>query len=246
MQLRKEFVIMVWISFGFYIIVIGLIVWFLKGKKKKDTQTFEQTGDLPSFKDVENCLLQQTTSYDRGTPFLFGSNDKNELFLIYFYPNTFFIVKVVCQNNKFNVVYDYRAKHELMENFDYHKKKNQINATLEFSNASVDFSVDANVSYAGSGCRFTCDQSAELEKFASYLDTYKHNIREGAKITNRKDAGYFELKKVMKDVPENDKIRIKQLLEMGHEIDAIKMIQKCSGLGLSECKKIADNFEKYL
>ena len=38
-----------------------------------------------SQEDIERCLLQQTTSYERDDPFITATNKENELFVIHFY-----------------------------------------------------------------------------------------------------------------------------------------------------------------
>lgn len=215
------------------------------GKVSTEAKT-SQTGDIfLSVNDIERCLLQQTTSYQRGTPVITATNKENELFLIYYYTNTFYIVKVAYENSKLNVKYDYRRKHMGLEGFQYRMTENGVTALLKLVNVQVEFMIQPKVDYQGCGCNVVADQTSLYKQFVSYLDTYRENINSFA-ASARKENGYMELLQCVRKIKDADKKDICKSLDDGNVVEAIRQIQTHTGLGLADCKKIAENPYMYL
>lgn len=198
-----------------------------------------------SVDDLERCMLQQTTSYKRGCPIILATNKENDLFLIHYFDNTFFIVKVVYENDKLNVVYDYRRKNPVMDEFWYRIDEKGVTATLKFLNDQVEFVVTPTTNYCGSGCRAMGDQTGLYNQFVSYLSTYRKNIN-SASAMRRNEKSYIELYQAAGKMSDENKRYVFDLLAKGNSTEAIKQIQKDTGLGLADCKKIADSPYMYL
>ena len=198
-----------------------------------------------SQEDIERCLLQQTTSYERDDPFITATNKENELFVIHFYDNTFYIVKVIYENDQLNVEHDYRRQNALLERFQYRIKRNNATAVLKLSNEDVEFIVQPKMDYQGSGYCVEVDQTDLYKEFVSYLDTYRDNINSSA-AERKKETGYRELLQSAGEISDADKEEIWDLLDRDEKVMAIKLIQESTGLGLADCKKIADNPSMYL
>lgn len=198
-----------------------------------------------SGKDIEKCLIQQTTSYHRGEPFIIATNKEDELFFVHFYPNTFYIVKAAYENNKLNVKYDYRRKHFLLQGFQYRMLEDGVTAMLDLSDVQVEFIVHPKVNYRGSGCNIVVDQTELFEQFISYIDTYRDNINSFAESAQKKND-YSELLESARKIPEDDKKAIWKLLNDGNVPEAIRQIQAKTGLGLADCRKMAENPYMYL
>lgn len=210
------------------------------------TPTAAQTANVRlSEDDLERCLLQQTTSYERGKAILAATNKENELFLIHYYDNTFFIVKTAYENNKLNVVCDYRRKSFILEEFQYHIYDNSATAMLKLLNTQVDFTVTPQIEYHGDGCELIRNQSAIYDEFVSYLDRYRENINSSA-MMRRNENDYSDLTQATRKISHEERKAIFTLLDEGNQIEAIKQIQKLTGLGLADCKKIADSPYMYL
>ena len=198
-----------------------------------------------SVDDLEDCMLQQTTSYSRGCPIILATNKANDLFLIHYLNNTFFIVKVVYENGKLNIIYDYRRENPVMDEFQYCINANSVTATLKFFNTQVEFVVTPTTNYHGSGCMAVFDQRGLYNQFVSYLSIYRENINT-ATAMRRKDNSYLELYHTVSKMSNDSKRYIFDLLDKGDSLEAIKQIQKYSGLGLADCKKIAESPYMYL
>ena len=202
-------------------------------------------GPRLSVDDLERCMLQQTTSYRRGCPIILATNKENELFLIHYYPNTFYIFKVVYENDKLNVVYDYRRRNPVFEGFQYRIDQDSATATLKLRNAQVEFIVRPETNYHGSGCSAVGDQTPLYNQFVSYLDTYRENINSTVAMM-RKETSYLELLQAARQISDDDKQKIFALLDKGDDLEAIRQIRDQTGLGLADCKKIADSPYMYL
>ena len=60
---------------------------------------------------LRDCLKQQTTHYASGDPFLLGSGNDNDYYLLNYHPRTFYIYKIGFDNNgKVKITHDYRKK----------------------------------------------------------------------------------------------------------------------------------------
>lgn len=220
-----------------------------KGEEASKTvsskSVMQEGGPRLSADDLERCMLQQTTSYQRGCPIILATNKENELFLIHYYPNTFFIFKVVYENNKLNVVYDYRRRNPVFEGFQYQVNRDSAIATLKLRNAQVEFIVRPKTDYHGSGCSAVGDQTPLYNQFVSYLDTYRENINTTVAMRG-KETSYLELLQAVRKISDDDKRNIFALLDKGDNMEAIKQIRERTGLGLADCKKIADSPYMYL
>lgn len=195
--------------------------------------------------DFEKCLLQQTNSYSRGDAILVATSKENELFLINFYDNTFYIVKVAYENNRLNVVYDYRRKSFVLEEFQYRIRESSSTAMLKLMNSQVEFVVEPFVNYKDEKCTVVREQSGLYASFVSTLDTYRKNINESA-MMRRNETGYAEVLQMIRSINADEKKKIWSMLDEGKKVEAIKVIQMNTGLGLADCKKIADNPYLYL
>ncbi len=192
-----------------------------------------------SMADVEKCLLQQTKTYQKGTPVVFATNRENELFFVYFFDNTFYIVKVEYANHAFRVVYDYRRMSFLLEEFQYCMLNPGVHARLRTMNAMVEFIVWPQMNYQGAGCTFSLDQSALYKRFVQYVDTYRMNINCSA-AERKNDNGYLELFHAAREINAKDKERILDTVARGDINEAIRQIQASTGLGIADCKSIAE------
>ncbi len=209
-----------------------------KGQEKAD-------GRQICMKEAVDCLLSQTTSYKRDMPILFATNDQNELLFLYFVPNTFFIVKANYENGKLKIGYDFRKKHPLLERFQYRKKGDGVSAALRLRGAEVKFTICPNFSYQGMGCTVEMDQTSIYQEFLQYIDVYREHINEAGEMLNHQN-GYLELSKSVRKIKADDKREIWELLEDGNSPEAIRRIQSATGLGIADCKKIADSPYMYL
>lgn len=211
----------------------------------QNTSALCADGEFMSVKETERCLLQQTTSYRRGTPIITATNEENDLFLIYYYPNTFYIVKVAYVNNKLSIMYDYRRKNPIFEEFQFKKTDNCVTAMLRFMNTQVTFIVQPKIDCRSYGYNTVLNQTPLYNQFVSYLDTYRENINSDAML-RRKENSYLDLLQSVRRISDTDKKTIFRMLDEGNSMEAIKKIQACTGLGLADCKKIADSPYMYL
>lgn len=195
-------------------------------------------------KDLETCLLQQTVSYRRGEPILVATGAENELFLIHYYSNTLYIMKVAYQNGKLNVIHDYRRKTLILQELLYNFNEQGVNAKLTFRVESVEFFVQPKVNCQVAGCKIVRDQEILYKQFASRLEAYRQTIRITEEMRTKKN-GYTELADATRKISDEDKNEIHNLLK-NDNLEAIKLIQRTTGLGLADCKKIADNPHLYL
>lgn len=217
-----------------------------KQQVKTDTFTTAQTANVKlSEADLERCLLQQTSSYQRGNAILAATGKENELFLIHYYDNTFFIVKVGFENNKLTVLYDYRRKSFVLEEFQYHICANYATAMLRLLNSQVEFTVKPQLEYYGNGCELIRNQSDIYDEFVGYLDTYRENINSSA-MMRQKENDYSDITQKTREISHEERKAIFALLDDGMQIEAIRKIQQLTGLGLADCKKIADSPHFYL
>lgn len=209
-------------------------------EKKKEYKENESLSD----KDFIKCLSQQTNSYQRDSKILVATGKEEELFLVHYFDNTFYIVKVAFENEKLNVIYDYRRKSFLLEEFEYRIKEDGITARLKLANSEVEFTVKPQITYQGK-CEIIRNQASQYREFSSYLDTYRNNINSCA-MERRNEKGYLELISVITKVSMEDRKAILALLEEKNKNEAIRKIQEKTGLGLSDCAKIADKPYMYL
>lgn len=196
-------------------------------------------------KETVDCLLSQTTSYTRDMPVLFATNDQNELLFLYFVPNTFFVVKANYENGKLKIGYDFRKKHPMLESFQYRNRGDCVNATLKLRGAEVKFTTCPKFSYQGMGCMVETDQTSIYQQFLQYIDVYREHINEAGEMLNHQN-GYLELSRSVRKIKADDKREIWELLENGNSPEAIRRIQSATGLGIADCKKIADSPYMYL
>ncbi len=198
-----------------------------------------------SLKDAQNCLLQQTTSYQRDCPILFATNEQNELFLVFYFRNTFYIVKAEYADGKLKVVYDYRKKHPALTGFEYTKEKERVVAILSMHGAKVEFTSQEYFNYHGMGCEVSVNQVSAYTDFMDHIEVYYKNINETVEMLNHRPDDQELLENTKKISREDNKV-VWELLNKGDTLAAIKMIRETTGLGLAECKKIADNPYRYL
>ena len=210
-----------------------------KAKKKEYNES-----EILSENDFIKCLLQQTTSYQRGDKILVATGKEEELFLVYYFDNTFYIVKVAFVNGKLNVVYDYRRKSFLLEEFEYRIKEGEVTSRLKLANSEVEFTVKPKITYQGD-CEIIRNQTSQYKEFVVYLDTYRENINSCA-MERRNEKGYRELILGITKISIPDRKAILTLIEEGNKNEAIKKIQEKTGLGLADCAKIADKPYMYL
>ncbi len=215
-------------------------------KKELPKENEQQPEEIRiSLKDAQNCLLQQTTSYQRDCPILFATNEQNELFLVFYFSNTFYIVKAEYADGKLKVAYDYRKKHPALTGFKYTKEKERVVAILSMHGAKVEFTSQANFKYHGMGCKVSVNQVSAYTDFMDHIEVYHKNINETVEILNHRPDDQELLEKTKKISREDNKA-IWELLNKGDTLAAIKMIRETTGLGLAECKKIAENPYRYL
>lgn len=207
------------------------------------SDTYKKSTRL-SEEDLEQCLSQQTTSFQCGSAILVAIGKEDELFLIHYFSNTFYIVKVAYENSKLNVIYDYRRKSFLLEEFQYRIMEDGVTAILKLTNSEVEFTVKAQVNYQGE-CEIVRNQVAMYEEFLANLDTYRKNIN-GAAMERRKEKGYLELISAVCKISIADRKVIFGLLDENRKNEAIKQIQQKTGLGLADCVKIAESPYMYL
>lgn len=207
------------------------------------SDTYKKSTRL-SEEDLEQCLSQQTKSFQCGSAILVANGKENELFLIHYFSNTFFIVKVAYENNKLNVIYDYRRKSFLLEEFQYRIRKDGVTAMLKLMNSQVEFTVKPKVNYRGE-CEIIRNQSAMYDEFLGYLNTYRKNINVEA-MNRRREKGYLELISAVCKISIPDRQVIFGLLDENKKNEAIKQIQEKTGLGLADCVKIAESPYMYL
>lgn len=218
----------------------------LFGKKKTSlNETMATELHTLSMEEVESCLLQQTTTYQRGTPIIIATNNQNDLLLIYYFENTFYIVKVVYENNNLNIICDYRKKSLLLEEFQYRITNHNVTATLKLMNEQVEFVVTPQIEYCGHGCKVYVNQEAFYGQFVACIDKYRENINVSA-MMRKQESGYLELLEVVRCISDKDRIDIFCSLDEGQKVQAIQQIKECTGLKLGDCKKIADNPYMYL
>lgn len=89
------------------------------------------------------------------------------------------------------------------------------------------------------------NQTQLNKQFASNFDTYRENINPSA-ASARNENGCTELLQCVRKIKDEDKKVIWKLLDNGRFVEAIRQIQIHTGLGLADCKKIADNPHMYL
>lgn len=195
--------------------------------------------------EIERCLLQETTNYERNIPVVVATNKENELFLIYYYPNTFYIVKVAYTNNKLSVIHDYRRKSFVLEGFQYRKTDMGVMAALQLMKEQVEFVVQPKMDFSCFGCNVIFEQIPLYNQFVSYLNTYRKNINESA-MMRKNENGYMDLVHSVEKMSEEEKKSILTLLDEGNSIEAMRQLQASTGLGLADCKKVTDNPYLYL
>lgn len=211
----------------------------------KQSEAPKQEEVLIGVKDAQNCLLQQTTTYQRDCPVLFATNAQNELFLVYFFRNTFYIVKAEYREGKLCVAYDYRKKHPSFKGFEYQRTDKCVTAVLHLHGADVEFTLNPYLNYHGMGCRISANQSSPYTEYMDHIEVYYKNINETVEmLQQRPDDG--ELLEKTKQISRKEKREIWDLINKGDTLTAIKLIRETTGLGLAECKKIAENPYRYL
>lgn len=210
---------------------------------KEKTKVYNESERLTD-KDFIKCLSQQTTSYERDSKFLVATGKAEELFLVNYFDNTFYIVKVAFTNGKLNVIYDYRRKSFLLEEFEYRIKGDEVTARLKLANSEVEFTVKPKITYQGE-CEIIRNQASQYEEFSYYLDTYRKNINSSA-MERRNEKGYMELISAVTKISMADRKAIIALIEEKNKNEAIRKIQEKTGLGLADSAKIADKPYMYL
>lgn len=150
--------------------------------------------DFLSAYEMERCLLQQTPSYQRGTPVIAATNEKNELFLIYYMPVTFYIVKVTSdKDNKLNVVCDYRRRSKFVESFEYKMTDAGISAKLKLIYDTVEFTVEPKLDCRPWGVNAYLNQTPLYNQFAGLIESYREKINSAAMMM-KNENGYTDIR----------------------------------------------------
>ena len=210
----------------------------------KDKTKIYNENEILTDKDFVKCLSQQTTSYERDSKILVATGKAEEVYLVNYFSNTFYIVKVAFQNGRLNVIYDYRRKSFLLEEFEYRIKEDGVTARLKLANSEVEFMIKPKITYQGE-CEIIRNQAPQYREFMAYLDTYRQNINSSA-MERRNEKGYMELILAVSKVSRGDREVIFNLIEGNNKNEAIRKIQEKTGLGLADCAKIADSPYMYL
>lgn len=226
----------------------------LEAKEQQEAAAYDGAPEQPEVpkqeevligvKDAQNCLLQQTTTYQRDCPVLFATNAQNELFLVYFFRNTFYIVKAEYREGKLCVAYDYRKKHPSFKGFEYQRTDKCVTAVLHLHGADVEFTLNPYLNYHGMGCRISANQSGPYTEYMDHIEVYYKNINETVEMLQQRPDDE-ELMEKTKQISREEKREIWELINKGDTLTAIKLIRETTGLGLAECKKIAENYNKY-
>lgn len=215
-------------------------------KEKMSEQVRSQQREVRiSVKEAQNCLLQQTTSYQRDCPILFATNAQNELFLVYYFQNTFYISKAEYGNGKLTITYDYRRKHPGLKGFEYRNEGGRVTATLSLHGAEVEFVLQSDFEYHGMGCTVLVNQTEFYADFMKHIEVYHKNINGTSEMLSHK-PDHQELLEKTKKMSSKEKEEVQELLEQGKPLEAIKKLRDATGLGLAECKRIVDNHHLYL
>lgn len=222
-------------------------MFFWKKKASDSTSTGNSRRDpflterftIP-YRAYTDCLLQQTTNYQSGEPYLICTDEENNIYLLNYYSNCFYIFRVSVVNGKINIINDYRKESVLLKDFQYKMDKDRVNIRFETGKARIDFSVSGHVDTAVGDYFVIRDQQIEYVEFCGYLDTYHNNICSAGEAVNEQLSDR-ELKKIFATLPPSDRERITSFAREGQLIKAIKACQDATGLGLFECKKIIDS-----
>ncbi len=202
--------------------------------------------DFLSAYEMERCLLQQTPYYQRGTPVIAGTNEMNEIFLIYYMPVTFYIVKVTSdKDNKLNVVCDYRRRSKVMESFEYKMTDDGISAKLKLVYDTVEFTVEPKLDCRPWGVNAYLNQAPLYNQFAGLIESYREKINTAAMMMKHEN-GYTDILQHTKKINDEDKQEIFKLLDAGNKAEAARLIQARSGLGIVDVMKVAENPYMYL
>lgn len=215
-------------------------------KNNASNASTEKKIDFLSAYEMERCLLQQTPSYQRGTPVIAATNEKNEIFLIYYMPITFYIVKVTSdKENKLTVVCDYRRKSKVVESFEYKMTDDGISAKLKLMYDTVEFTVGPKLDCRPWGVNAYLNQTPLYNQFAGFLESYREKINTTAMMM-KNENGYTDIIQHTKKINDEDKKEIFKLLDAGHKAEAARLIQARSGLGIVDVMKVAENPYMYL
>lgn len=115
---------------------------------------------------------------------------------------------------------------------------------LHLHGADVEFTLKPYLNYHGMGCRISANQSGPYTEYMDYIDVYYKNINETVEMLRQRPDDE-ELMEKTKQISREAKREIWELINKGDTITAIKLIRETTGLGLAECKKIAENYNKY-
>lgn len=217
-----------------------------KKNKLSETDTVKIKKEFVTYKEMERCLLQQTPNYKRGTHILFAFNENNEFFLIYFMPITFYVVKVIFEEEKgLRVVYDYRRQHNLFEELIYEVNVEDMHIALKVWNRETfGFTVPKVLDFKPWGLNESLNQSAYYNEFAAYIGSYQSKITEYVNLITKENT-CEDILKITKKISDEDKKEIIGFLEAGDKANAMRKIQACTGLGLKDVATIAENVNKY-
>lgn len=133
----------------------------------------------------------------------------------------------------------------MLESFQYRNWGERVTATLKLRGIEVDFTLQPKFEYHGMGCMVSVNQTSLYLEFLDYIDVYREHINEAGAMLNN-EMSYLDLLKNVQEISDEDKKSIWALLDKGDSLEVLRRIQSITGLGLADCKKIADNPYMYL
>ena len=224
-----------------------------KNLKQSETEKATETEILPGLeyekvigkKEFLECLKQQTTFYHSPEPFVVGTTDGGEFYILDYAPNNFVMVKAKLEDNgKLNVIYDYRKNYDTLVGIDYELGKNTLRFRIKSSKGiEADFVLKPVVKENIKGFKIECDQSKDYGKIVNeYLAGYIIWIQNNADFIDgmKKELSNQELKEKVKSLDSAEKNKFVELAKNGKTEEAIKVCNEVTGLGLKEAKRIIE------
>ena len=216
-----------------------------ESKKNADIEKVKETEKVIGKKEFLECLKQQTTFYHSPEPFVVGTTDGGEFYILDYAPNNFVMVKAKLEDNgKLNVIYDYRKNYDTLVGIDYELGKNSLRFRIKSSKGiEADFVLKPVVKENIKGFKIECDQSKDYGKIANeYLAGYIIWIQNNADFIDgmKKELSNQELKEKVKSLDPAEKNKFVELAKNGKTEEAIKVCNEVTGLGLKEAKRIIE------
>ena len=224
-----------------------------KNLKQSETEKATETEILPGLeyekvigkKEFLECLKQQTTFYHSPEPFVVGTTDGGEFYILDYAPNNFVMVKAKLEDNgKLNVIYDYRKNYDTLVGIDYELGKNSLRFRIKSSKGiEADFVLKPVVKENIKRFKIECDQSKDYGKIVNeYLPGYIIWIQNNADFIDgmKKELSNQELKEKVKSLDPAEKNKFVELAKNGKTEEAIKVCNEVTGLGLKEAKRIIE------